>query len=136
MSHAPCFICFSCVRPLTPRHGAELEREASRAAEASRVEVQSWKEKAEGESHWLRPCLACFLLSLTPSRLSWRGLEKEASQVAEASVAAQAVLGAEIQEHNALQSAARTACEALEVGGGRVRQLPWEPLGRVERPHP
>ena len=28
------------------------------------------------------------------------------------------MLEAEIQEHNALQSAARTACEALEVGGG------------------
>ena len=27
------------------------------------------------------------------------------------------MLKAEIQEHNALQSAARTACEALEVGG-------------------
>ena len=42
-----CFICFSCVRSLTPRCGTELEKEASRAAEASRVEVQCWKEKAE-----------------------------------------------------------------------------------------
>ena len=40
-SRPPCFICFSCVRPLTPRCGVELVREASRAAEASRVEVQS-----------------------------------------------------------------------------------------------
>ena len=42
-----CFTCFSCVRPLTPRCGTELEKEASRAAEASRVEVQHWKERAE-----------------------------------------------------------------------------------------
>ena len=39
-SRSLCFICFSCVRPLTPRCGTELEKEASRAAEASRVEVQ------------------------------------------------------------------------------------------------
>jgi len=44
-------------------------------------------------------------------------LEKEASQVAEASVTAQAVLEADIWGHNTLQSAARTACEALEVRG-------------------
>ena len=44
-------------------------------------------------------------------------MEKEASQAAEASVAAQAVLEAEIWEHNTLQSAARTAYEALEVRG-------------------
>ena len=39
-SCSPYSICFSCVRPLTPRCGTELEKEASRAAEASRVEVQ------------------------------------------------------------------------------------------------
>ena len=44
-------------------------------------------------------------------------MEKEVSRVAEASVAVQAVLEAEIGEHNALQSAARTTCEALEVEG-------------------
>ena len=38
-SCSPCIICFSCVRPLTPRCDAELEKEAFRAAEASRVEV-------------------------------------------------------------------------------------------------
>ena len=43
----PLFYFFSCVRPLTPRCGTELEKEASRAAEASRVEVQCWKEKVE-----------------------------------------------------------------------------------------
>ncbi|XP_066347736.1 uncharacterized protein [Miscanthus floridulus] len=44
-------------------------------------------------------------------------LKKEASRVAKASVVVQAVLEAKIQEHNALQSAARTTYEALEVGG-------------------
>ena len=42
-----CFTYFSCVRPLTTRCGTELEKETSRAAEASRVEVQHWKERAE-----------------------------------------------------------------------------------------
>ncbi|XP_066311525.1 uncharacterized protein [Miscanthus floridulus] len=42
------------------------------------------------------------------------GLEKEVTRVAEASVAVQAVLEAEIWEHNALQGTARTTCEALE----------------------
>ena len=44
-------------------------------------------------------------------------MEKEASRAAEASVVVQAVLEAEIGEHNALQNAARTICEALEVEG-------------------
>ena len=65
----------------------------------------------------LRPSLACFPLCLTPSACLGAWLEKEVSQAAEASVAVQVVLEAEIREHNALQSAARTACEALEVGG-------------------
>ena len=39
-SCSPCFICSSYVRLLTPWCDAELEKEASRAAEASRVEVQ------------------------------------------------------------------------------------------------
>ena len=47
---------FSCVRHLTSCRDAELEKEASRAAEASRVEVQRWKEKAEASRvevrHW------------------------------------------------------------------------------------
>ena len=46
-TYSSCFICFSCVRPLTPWCDAELEEEASRVAEASRVEVQRLKEKAE-----------------------------------------------------------------------------------------
>ena len=44
-------------------------------------------------------------------------LEKEASRVAEASVAVQAAHEAETGEHDALQSATRTVCEALEVEG-------------------
>ena len=46
-SCSPHFTCFSCVRLLTPWCDAELGREASRAAEATRVEVQRLKEKAE-----------------------------------------------------------------------------------------
>ena len=46
-SCSPRFTCFSCVRLLIPWCDAELEKEASRAAEASRVKVQGWKEKAE-----------------------------------------------------------------------------------------
>ena len=44
-------------------------------------------------------------------------MEKEVSRVTEASVTVQAVLDAEIREHNVLQSATRTAYEALEVEG-------------------
>ena len=44
-------------------------------------------------------------------------LEKEVTQAAEASAAVQAVLETEIGEHDALKSAARTACKALEVEG-------------------
>ena len=44
-------------------------------------------------------------------------MEAEVTRAAEASVAVQAVLETEIGEHDALKSAARTACEALEVEG-------------------
>ena len=67
-------LVFPCVRPLTPQCGTELEKEASRAAEASRVEVQHWKERAEasqvevqrwkektkGESHRALPLSGLF----------------------------------------------------------------------------
>jgi len=43
----------------------------------------------------------------------------EVSRAAEASVEVQAVLDAEIGEHNALQSATCTVCEALEVEGAQ-----------------
>ncbi|XP_066337332.1 uncharacterized protein [Miscanthus floridulus] len=59
--------------------------------------------------------LAAWSVDVEDLRLHW--LEKEVSRAAEASVEVHVVLEAEIQEHNALQSAARTACEALEVGG-------------------
>jgi len=44
-------------------------------------------------------------------------LEEEVTRAAEASIVVQAVLEAEIGEHDALKSAARTMCEALEVEG-------------------
>ncbi|XP_066361524.1 uncharacterized protein [Miscanthus floridulus] len=66
--------------------------EATKAAEASRVEALDWKKKAED-------------------------LETEFSQAAEASVAMQAVLDVEVREHEALRSAAHAACEALEAEG-------------------
>jgi len=79
-SCSPCFICFSYARPLTPRCDAELEKEASRATEASRVEVQGWKEKAkasrveaqrweekaEGESRRPSPLFGLFSFALNP----------------------------------------------------------------------
>ena len=118
MSRALCLIYFFLVRPLTPRCDIELEREASRVAEASQVEVQRWKEKAEGESHRPAPLFGLFPFALNPQPACLgAGLEKEASQAAEASIAVQAVLEAKIREHNVLQSTACTACEALEVGG-------------------
>ncbi|XP_066320194.1 uncharacterized protein [Miscanthus floridulus] len=70
----------------------QLEKEASRAAEASRVEVQHWKEKA-------------------------KGLDDEVSWLTEASVALQTMLDREIEEHEVLQSIARAVCEALEMEG-------------------
>ncbi|XP_066320713.1 uncharacterized protein [Miscanthus floridulus] len=82
---------------------AKLEKEASKAAEASRVEVQGWKEKAEAS--WVEA--QCW-------EEKAKELEKEVTRAAEASVVVQAVLEAEIKEHNALQSVARTVCEALE----------------------
>ena len=48
MSFVPfILLVFSCVRPLTPQCGTKLEKEASWAAEASQVEVQHWKGRAE-----------------------------------------------------------------------------------------
>jgi len=46
-------------------------------------------------------------------------LEKEVTQVAKASAAVQAVLEAEIGEHDALKSVARIVCEALKVEGAQ-----------------
>ncbi|XP_066385127.1 uncharacterized protein [Miscanthus floridulus] len=105
----------------------ELGREASWVAEASRVEAQRlkekveaqrWKEKAEASQveaqRWKEKAEA----SQAEAR-RWgqkaEELEKEVTQVAEASATVQAVLETEIGEHDALKSAARTACEALEA---------------------
>ena len=44
-------------------------------------------------------------------------LEKEVTRAAEASVVVQVAFEAEIGKHDALQTAARTVCEALEVEG-------------------
>ncbi|XP_066384785.1 uncharacterized protein [Miscanthus floridulus] len=84
----------------------ELGSEASRAAEASRVEAQRLKEKAEAfrveARHW---------------ELKAKESEAEVTRAAEASSAVQTVLETEIREHEALKSAARAACEALVVEG-------------------
>ena len=92
MSRAACLIYFFHVRPLTPQCDTELEREASRAAEASRVEVQNWREKAEGESHRLAPPFGLFSFVLNPfppvleqgEHLLTKGALAEAIKVAEA----------------------------------------------------
>ena len=57
MSSSPLIsFSFPCVRSLTPLCDAELGSEASRAAEASRVEAQRLKEEAEASRaealHW------------------------------------------------------------------------------------
>ncbi|XP_066311297.1 uncharacterized protein [Miscanthus floridulus] len=101
---------------------SELEKEASRAAEASRVEVQGWKEKAEAS----RVNAQCWKEKAKASQVEaqrWEEkaeeLEKEVTRTAEASIAVQAVLKAEIREHDALKSAAYTVCEAQEVEGAQ-----------------
>ncbi|XP_066391845.1 basal body protein 10-like [Miscanthus floridulus] len=66
--------------------------EATKAAEASQGEALKWREKA-------------------------KGLDDEVSRLTEASVALQTVLNREIEEHDMLQSAARTVYEALEMEG-------------------
>ncbi|XP_066374782.1 uncharacterized protein [Miscanthus floridulus] len=85
---------------------AELGSEASRAAEASRVEAQRLKEKAEAfrveARHW---------------EVKAKESEAEVTRVAEASSAVQMVLETKIEEHEALKSAACAACEALVVEG-------------------
>ena len=79
---------------------AELEKEPSRAAEASRVEAQCWKEKAEasqvkarrwgqkaeGEFRRLPPLLWLVFLCAHPHSVVFGiELEKEVTQAAEAS---------------------------------------------------
>ncbi|XP_066375265.1 uncharacterized protein [Miscanthus floridulus] len=69
--------------------------EAVKVSETSRVDALAWKEKA-------------------------KGLEKEASKVAEASVEVQAVLEAEIREHNALGHVCERLRGALHTGVKRA----------------
>ncbi|XP_066365066.1 uncharacterized protein [Miscanthus floridulus] len=98
----------------------ELEGEASKAAEASRVEVQRLKEKAKASQVEAQ----CWREKAEASRVEARRWEEKAKELeteviraAETSVAVQAVLETEIGEHDALKSATRTTCEALEVEG-------------------
>ncbi|XP_066373536.1 uncharacterized protein [Miscanthus floridulus] len=101
-------------------HVVELGSEASKAAEAARVEAQHLKEKAKASrveaQRWKEKAEAS-----QAEAQRWgqkvEELEKEVTQAAKASGAVQAVLDTEIGEHDALKSAIRTACEALEVEG-------------------
>ncbi|XP_066384645.1 uncharacterized protein [Miscanthus floridulus] len=99
---------------------AELGREASRVVEAARVEDQRLKEKAEASQveaqHWKEKAEASQVEARRWGQKA-EELEKEVTQAAEASTTVQAVLETEIGEHDALKSATRTACEALEVEG-------------------
>ena len=62
VSSAPFILfIFLAFGPLTLWCGTELEKEASKATEASRVEVQHWKEKSEGKSHRPLPLFNLFL---------------------------------------------------------------------------
>jgi len=64
------------------------------------------------------PLLWLVLFCAQPCSIAFGAeLENEVTQVAEASAVVQAVLETEIREHDALKSAAHTACEALEVEG-------------------
>ncbi|XP_066311573.1 uncharacterized protein [Miscanthus floridulus] len=94
----------------------ELEKEASRAAEASRVEVHDWKEKAEAS----RVEAQCWKEKAEASRAKaqrWEEkaeeLEKEVTWAAKASITVQAVLKAKIRELDALKSAAHTRALAI-----------------------
>ncbi|XP_066314314.1 uncharacterized protein [Miscanthus floridulus] len=98
----------------------ELGSEASRAAEASRVEAQCLKEKAEASQaealHWKEKAKAC---EVETQRWEQKAKESEAevTRAAEASSAVQTVLETEIEEHEALKSAAHATYEALVVKG-------------------
>ena len=87
-------------------------------AEAFRVEARHWELKAKGEFRRL-PSLFSLFFPLAQPRSVFYGAESEAevTRVAEASSTVQTVLETEIGEHEALKSAARTACEALKVEG-------------------
>ncbi|XP_066333564.1 uncharacterized protein [Miscanthus floridulus] len=98
----------------------ELGSEASKAAEAARVEAQHLKEKAKASrveaQRWKEKAKASLAEAQRWGQKA-EELEREVTQAAEAFGAVQAVLDTEIGEHDALRSAVRTACEALEVEG-------------------
>ncbi|XP_066351139.1 late embryogenesis abundant protein, group 3-like [Miscanthus floridulus] len=123
---APETIEATMAKPKAPRTteatmcNTELGREASRAAEASRVEAQRLKEKAEASrvkaQRWKEKSEASQVEARRWGQKA-EELEKEVTQATEASAVVQAVLETEIGEHDVLKSAARTTCEALEVEG-------------------
>ncbi|XP_066320626.1 uncharacterized protein [Miscanthus floridulus] len=88
----------------------ELEEELTRVAD----ERDTFKSQAEQEAAFAK-AIAEQLEARQGTHLLTKGWKKEASRAAEAFVAVQAVLEAEIWEHNVLQSATHTAREALEV---------------------
>ncbi|XP_066316295.1 uncharacterized protein [Miscanthus floridulus] len=99
---------------------AELGSEASRVAEASRVEAQCLKEEAEASQakalRWKEKAEA-YQVETRRWEQKAKESEVEVTQVAEASSAVQMVLETEIKEHEALKLAALSAYEALEVEG-------------------
>ncbi|XP_066346068.1 uncharacterized protein [Miscanthus floridulus] len=98
----------------------ELGSEASRAAEASRVEAQLLKEEAEASRaealRWKEKAEACQVETRRWEQKA-KESETEVTRAAEASSAMQTVLETEIGEHEALKRVALSACEALEVEG-------------------
>ncbi|XP_066312558.1 uncharacterized protein [Miscanthus floridulus] len=98
----------------------ELGSEASRAAEASRVEAHRLKEEAEASRaealRWKEKTEACQVETQHWEQKA-KESEAEVTQAAEASSTVQIVLETEIGEHEALKHAALSACEALEVEG-------------------
>ncbi|XP_066365121.1 uncharacterized protein [Miscanthus floridulus] len=107
-------------------HVVEIEGEASRAAEASRVEAQRLKEKAEASrveaQRWKEKVEASQV-----EAQCWEQKAEELEKVtraAEASVMVQAVLETKIGEHDALKSVARTVDQEIvfpKTGGSGLQ---------------
>ncbi|XP_066381632.1 uncharacterized protein [Miscanthus floridulus] len=94
------------VAPLVARV-KELEEKLTRVADDWDA-FRSWAEEATASAK-----------ALTGQLGAEQELEKEVTRAAEASIVVQAVLEAEIWEHDTLKSATRTVCEALEVEGAQ-----------------
>ena len=71
-SCSPCFICFPCVRPLTPDVVQSWRRRLPGWPMPLGSRSSAGKRKPRVSPIGLRPCLAYFLLRLTPSYLFWR----------------------------------------------------------------